>query len=248
MLHKILASLLFLLSCCSSAQTSLIDSIRKVKPAIVAIGVHDPLGSPRIRLTGTGFVVADGKKVVTNYHVIAPVLSSTGNQSYVVLSGTGSAIKMHSITKTKTAPAYDLAVLSIENALPTVRLADAEMAVEGTEVAFTGFPITQVLGLYPATHRGIISAITPIATPADNSTQLQAAALRRLQQPYMVYQLDATAYPGNSGSPLYDTASARVIGIINMVHVKSTREAVLSDPSAISYAIPIQFLLPLLKD
>ena len=63
----------------------------------------------------------------------------------------------------------------------------------------------------------------------------------------MVYQLDATAYPGNSGSPLYHASSGEVIGVINKVYVKSTREAVLSDPSAITYAIPIRFLLPLLQ-
>ncbi len=248
MIHKIWPALLVLLACCCPALASLSDSISKIKPSVVAIGVHDPLGAPRIRLTGTGFAVADGKKIVTNYHVIAPVLNSARNESYVVLSGTGSNIQMHTITQTKTAPAYDLAVLSIDTALTAARLGDAKMLAEGTEIAFTGFPITNVLGLYPATHRGIISAITPIAIPADNSTQLQAAALMRLKQPYLVYQLDATAYPGNSGSPLYDVNSAQVIGIINKVFVKSTREAVLSDPSAISYAIPVQFLLPLLEN
>ena len=139
-------------------------------------------------------------------------------------------------------------MLDVETALPAATLAGAELQPAGTEIGFTGFPITNVLGLYPATHRGIISAITPIATPADNSTQLQAAALKRLQQPYMVYQLDATAYPGNSGSPLYNVETAEVIGIINKVFVKSTKEAVLKDPSAITYAIPVQFLLPLLSE
>ncbi len=248
MLQRIFPVLLLLLACNSQAQMTLSDSISKIKPSVVAIGVHDPLGSPRVRLTGTGFVVGNGKKIVTNYHVIAPVLSEVRNERYVVLSGTASDIQMHSIQQTKTAPAYDLAVLSIDTALPAVRLGNEKLLPEGTEVAFTGFPITSVLGLYPATHRGIISAITPIAAPADNSTHLQAAALMRLRQPYMVYQLDATAYPGNSGSPLYDARTAQVIGIVNKVFVKSTREAVLSDPSAISYAIPLQFLLPLLAD
>ncbi|HSG52220.1 MAG TPA: S1C family serine protease, partial [Rheinheimera sp.] len=95
--------------------------------------------------------------------------------------------------------------------------------------------------------KGIISAQTPVVIPADSSGQLQAAALRKLKQPYLVYQLDATAYPGNSGSPLYKAENAEVIGIINKVYIKSTREAVLSDPSAISYAIPINYIQPLLK-
>ena len=54
---------------------------------------------------------------------------------------------------------------------------------------------------------------------------------------FPIFQLDATAYPGQSGSPLYDGASGEVVGIINMVLVKSTKESALSQPSGISYAI-----------
>jgi serine protease Do len=229
------------------AYAALSDSINKVKPAIVAIGVYNPLGAPRVRLVGTGFAVADGNKIVTNYHVVAPALNTAENESYVVLSGTADQVKVHPILTRKIEPAYDLAVLTIQDRLTAVTLSTSALRAEGTEVAFTGFPITAVLGLYPATHRGIVSAHTPVAIPADNSGQLQAAALRKLRQPYLVYQLDATAYPGNSGSPLYDANTAEVIGIVNKVYVKSTREAVLSDPSAISYAIPVAFLLPLLE-
>ena len=115
--------------------------------------------------------------------------------------------------------------------------------VEGQEVAFTGFPIGAVLGMTPVTHRGIVSAITPIAIPQANSRDLNPALIRRLAtDPFRVYQLDATAYPGNSGSPLYDPATGEVIGVLNMVFVKSTKEKVLSDPSGISYAIPVEYL------
>lgn len=230
-----------------SVLASLPDTIAKVKPSVVAIGIHNPLGAPRIRLIGTGFAVADGSKIVTNYHVIAPRLSSDKNEQYVVLSGSADQVKVHPIVSSRHEAAYDLAVLTIKERLPALTLDSGELQAEGTAIAFTGFPITAVLGLYPATHRGIISALTPIAIPADNSGQLQAATLRRLQQPYLVYQLDATAYPGNSGSPLYNAQTGDVIGIINKVYVKSTREAVLSDPSAISYAIPVRFLLPLIQ-
>jgi S1-C subfamily serine protease len=95
----------------------------------------------------------------------------------------------------------------------------------------------------PVTHRGIVSAITPIAIPQANSRDLNPALIRRLAtDPFRVYQLDATAYPGNSGSPLYDPATGEVIGVLNMVFVKSTKEKVLSDPSGISYAIPVEYL------
>ena len=247
MMYKALLCIALLWHLALPAQAALQDSIKKIKPSVVAIGVFSPLASPRVRLVGTGFVVADGSKIITNYHVIAKAPDVKRNESYVVLSGQADNIQIHQITDTKTQTVHDLAVLTIEAKLPAATLADADFINEGTEIAFTGFPITAVLGLYPATHRGIISAVTPIAIPADHSGQLQASALRQLRQPFMVYQLDATAYPGNSGSPLFDANTAQVIGIINKVYVKSTREAVLSDPSGITYAIPVKFLLPLLR-
>ena len=62
-----------------------------------------------------------------------------------------------------------------------------------------------------------------------------------------MFQLDATAYPGNSGSPVYDPATGEVIGVVNMVFVKGTKEAALAQPSGITYAIPSRYLIELLK-
>ena len=56
-----------------------------------------------------------------------------------------------------------------------------------------------------------------------------------------MFQLDATAYPGNSGSPLYHPQTGRVVGVINKVFVKETTENVLKDPSGITYAIPARY-------
>jgi S1-C subfamily serine protease len=72
--------------------------------------------------------------------------------------------------------------------------------------------------------------------------------LKRLRDPYLVYQLDATAYPGNSGSALYDQATGAVLGIINKVFVQASKEAVFSTPSGITYAIPVKYLKVLLAD
>jgi len=120
--------------------------------------------------------------------------------------------------------------------------------VEGQEVAFTGFPIGAVLGMTPVTHRGIVSAITPIAIPQANSRDLNPALIRRLAtDPFRVYQLDATAYPGNSGSPLYEPYTGRVVGVVNKVFVQESKEAALERPSGISYAIPVRHVQALLK-
>jgi S1-C subfamily serine protease len=60
------------------------------------------------------------------------------------------------------------------------------------------------------------------------------------------FQLDATAYPGNSGSPVFELGKGRVIGVINSVLIKETREATLSEPTGITYAIPAKYIKPLL--
>lgn len=71
--------------------------------------------------------------------------------------------------------------------------------------------------------------------------------VKRLRNPYKVFQLDATAYPGNSGSPLYDPGTGAVVGIINSVAVKESKENILSKPSGITYAIPAIHALALMR-
>lgn len=247
---RVLVSLIILLLSIggqTAAAVSLPEHIARIKPSIVAIGLLNPTGSPRITLLGTGFVTGNGKQIATNYHIIARPTDPATLQQYVVLSGQGEKVEVHKILHTAEDLAHDIAVLSIERSLPALKLSAAKMLAEGNPVSLTGYPITSVLGLYPATHTGIIAAHSPVVIPAQNSQQLQTRAIRALKQPYLVYQLDATAYPGNSGSPLFSMIDGTVIGIINRVHVKSTKEAVLSDPSGITYAIPVVHLLNLLK-
>jgi S1-C subfamily serine protease len=53
------------------------------------------------------------------------------------------------------------------------------------------------------------------------------------------FQLDATACPGNSGSPLYQPDIGQVVGIINKVFIQESKETIIQKPSGISYAIPV---------
>jgi S1-C subfamily serine protease len=125
---------------------------------------------------------------------------------------------------------------------------DSATVREGDSVLFTGFPIGAVLGPFPATHRGMVAAITPIVIPPPNASKLEPAMVRRLSSgPFAVFQLDATAYPGNSGSPLYAPDTGEVIGVVNMVFIKRVKESALTEPSGISYAIPSRYVIELLK-
>ena len=56
---------------------------------------------------------------------------------------------------------------------------------------FTGFPIGMALGINAVTHRGLISAITPIVIPQLSGQQLEKDTLARLIAPYDVFLLDA---------------------------------------------------------
>lgn len=88
---------------------------------------------------------------------------------------------------------------------------------------------------------GIVSAITPIVIPQISAGQLTPEMVKRLKEPYDIFQLDATAYPGNSGSPLYFPGTGVVVGVINKVFVKESKENLLKDPSGITYAIPATY-------
>jgi S1-C subfamily serine protease len=142
----------------------------------------------------------------------------------------------------------DLAVLRIQGEpLPTMKLGDSATAREGWQLYFTGYPIGSVLGLNPSTHRAGLAAIVPIYTPVPNSAQLNTRTLRQAKEPYEVFALDAIAYPGNSGSPVWHPETGEVLGVVNSVYVKGAKEAALSNPSGISYAIPINYVQPLLE-
>jgi S1-C subfamily serine protease len=226
--------------------SELADTLSAVKPSIVGIGTHVPTRRPSSRLLGTGFVVGDGHYVATNAHVVDIELDDLKKEQLVVFVGSGNSPRVVQAEVIASEQRHDLALLKVSARLPALTLSSRKTVREGESYAFTGFPLGAVLGLYPVTHRGMISSITPMAIPAQSARALTAQKIQRLRNPLMVYQLDATAYPGNSGSPLYDPDDGTVVGILNGIAVKSTKEDALSDPSGITYAIPVRYLRELL--
>lgn len=231
------------------ASAELADTLEKVKPSVVGVGVYTPTGRPKNILRGSGFVIGKGNYVVTNYHVIPEELDVKLLQELAVFVGSGKSAKVRKASLVAKSKRHDLAVLEIKGgSLPAFALASSEYIREGSSIAFTGFPIGAVLGLYPVTHQGIIAAITPTITPVNDTRQLNIQMLKKLRDPFMVYQLDATAYPGNSGSAMYDVKTGEVVGVINKVFVQASKEATISQPSGITYAIPVKYLHQLLKE
>jgi S1-C subfamily serine protease len=220
-------------------------AIDRVRPSIVAVGTSEPTRNPTYQFRGTGFVVGDGTLVATNNHVL-PALVDASNLEVVSIAipqpGGDASVREATVVARDTE--HDLALLRIAGpALPAVRLGDSSQVREGQFFAFTGFPIGGAIGLFPTTHHALVSAITPIALPQATTRSLDAALVRRLRsERFAIFQLDATAYPGNSGSPMFSVETGEVIAILNMVFVKGGKETALSAPSGISYAIPSLYL------
>jgi S1-C subfamily serine protease len=225
-----------------SRGASLSETIEQVKPSIVGIGTFEPLRRPASQLAGTGFIVGDGSHVITCDHVVKPFAEPVGKEHLAVFVGVGRSAQTRRARIVASDPEHDAALLEFEGAPgQPLRLAPEATVEEGQSVAFTGFPIGAVYGLYPVTHRGIISAVTPVAIPQISGRLLDHRMIRRLRADFKVYQLDATAYPGNSGSPVYAPETGRVLAILSSVFVKQTREKILADPSGITFAIPIRY-------
>lgn len=226
-----------------------INVVAGVKPSVVAIGSFQKIRNPAISFSGTGFVVGDGLTVITNAHVLKLMKNLEQGEVLGVLAGNSKASEFRAATVVAIDEEHDLARLKISGApLPSLKLGSNDQVSEGQAIAFTGFPLAISLGFHHATHRGFIASITPIVKPASGSNRLDSNVVAQLRKSsFLIYQLDATAYPGNSGSPMYDPETGTVIGVINMVFIKGLKETAITHPSGISYAIPVAYVNALLE-
>jgi S1-C subfamily serine protease len=226
--------------------TALIPTIKR---SVVGVGTFEGTRSPSTIFVGTGFVVGDGLSVITNAHVVPDTLDQTHMEQIGIVTAEGESVRFRPARLVARDTEHDLAYLRLSGApMPALELADSDAMVEGQSLAFTGYPLGMVLGLHAATHRATLAAITPIVMPSLSSHKLDARQIAQLaRNAFDIFQLDGTAYPGNSGSPLYDPASGKVVGVLNAVFVKGLKENAISNPSGISYAIPSNYVRKLLR-
>lgn len=190
----------------------------------------------------------DGNHVVSCAHIFDQPLNSEKKETLAVFIGRDRQMNVRADTLVALDKARDLALLKVEGPpLPALKIGDSTRAREGWQLYFTGYPIGSVLGLNPSTHRAGLAAIVPIYTPVQRASQLNARTLKQAQDAYEVFELDAIAYPGNSGSPVWRPDTGEVFGVVNSVYVKGAKEAALTAPSGISYAIPANYVRKLLE-
>lgn len=232
-----------------ASQAQFVALIEKTKPSILIVGTYKATNSPRFNLRGTGFVVGDGNLAITNAHVLPRPEEPQDGADLVVQVRREGELQMRAATVLEVDRLRDLALLRFTGEpAPALALGDSDAVKEGQIIAYTGFPIGGALGFSPVTHRGMVSSITPIVLPAANGQRLSARSIRNVRDgSFDIFQLDGTAYPGNSGGPVFDPETGQVIAVINMVYIRGTRETALSQPSGITYAIPANFIVPLLQ-
>jgi S1-C subfamily serine protease len=247
--RRLLAGLAAVCLLAPATGADLTTVIPGVKRSVVGVGTFERTRSPSTVFFGTGFVVGDGLSVITNAHVVPETLDDAHVEQLGIVIGDGDTVRFRPAQLVARDKEHDLAHLRLSGPpLPALKLGDSDGVAEGQALAFTGYPLGMVLGLHAATHRATLSAITPVVMPSLSSRKLDIRQLAQLQRTsFDIFQLDGTAYPGNSGSPVYDPASGEVWGVINAVFVKGLKENAISSPSGITYAIPVKHVKNLMQ-
>ena len=220
--------------------------IARVRPSIVAVGSYYFKDKPTVRYVGTGFVVDDGYTVITNAHVIDSLVKVERVDQMRVFFPDDKPIDGRRATVWAIDRFHDLAIIKHTGPrAPSLRL-DATEPAQGRSVGILGYPIGLRLGLVPAAHKGVVAAVVPAVLPLPRGAKMNPELAEAIREPYNLYQLDMVVYPGNSGSPLFDAQNDRVVGIINKTLATKTREHLLTEPSAIAYAVPTRWIQELL--
>ena len=136
--------------------------------------------------TGSGFIVGDGKYVITNYHIVQTA------KKIAVRNGTGmvSEARISNFSKD-----YDLAILKLENPYPKKFAIDSKNFAEpkiGADVISIGFPGIGITFDQPTITQGIISKIFDDET----GIMLTTAAINQ----------------GNSGGPIFNL-EGKLVGV-----------------------------------
>ncbi len=174
-----------------------------------------PFGSPPGgggTATGTGFVIDEDGRIITNAHVV-----SGADQIEVMLSEGGESYEAKLLGED---PSTDIAVIEVEapaGALEPLSLGDSGEVEVGDAAIAIGNPF----GLDRTATAGIVSGIQREIN-APNGFVIQDAI-----------QTDAPINPGNSGGPLLD-AAGRVIGVNSQIESAGGQGNV-----GIGFAVPI---------
>jgi putative serine protease PepD len=175
------------------------------------------------RSTGSGFVIDDQGRIMTNNHVVA------GAPSGATIRVNFTDGRRQMATLIGRSPSYDLAVIKVKPAgyLRPVELGDSDAIQVGQPVLAIGAP----LGLPGTVTQGIVSAQNrPVVVESVGDADAPFAFIDGIQT-------DASINPGNSGGPLVD-ARAHVVGVTSAILTRGN-SGLQTGNIGLGFAIPI---------
>lgn len=221
--------------------------IREVEKSIVAIGFHpDP---QRVTIIGSGFSVSDDGKILTAAHVYnqTPEEQRGALKANIMVEEQDSGLKKYKWIPIKLVSKddkNDMAIFQVESHKDTLakklELGDSDKVEVGEEVYFIGFPYAAILvnegfGLTLIANRGMVSSIKQDGIVEGN--------------PRNFIMIDAISNPGNSGCPLIDIDSNKVIGMMSISFRRPSqthKDLDIREPMHIAAARPINLAKKLL--
>ncbi len=190
--------------------------IEKNKKAIVIIDLMIPVegNKKRISVRGTGFIITEDGKFITNAHVYKKIPEK--EMQYIGVSVPGETNEKnltrydrYKVELLKIDEDNDVALMKIVTDKPikfsvVEKLEDSESVKEGEEIVYIGYPLaTEMLnmgfGLTMTTNKCIISSIK--RRGVDGSLHF--------------FLVDTHTNNGSSGSPVFSLENGKLIGIVS---------------------------------
>jgi len=200
--------------------SNLSEKIKNIRNSIIAIGFSP--AENQINISGSGFCISDDGKILTAAHIYnqTPEQFRSKLMGMVITKQEENGLEHYSwlpLTFIKKDDASDVALFQVQNHEKTlikkIELGDSDKTEVGQEAYFIGFPyagelIKDGLGITLIVNRTIVSNIKQDGLNPTHSRNLII--------------VDAISNPGNSGCPLIDTETNKVIGIMtNAFSIKS---------------------------
>ena len=194
--------------------SDLTQKIKKVRSSIVAIGFEP--GPNRITIIGSGFAVSNNGRILSAAHLYnqlndEQIKNLKADVMTEQMSNGSERYRWIPIKLIDKDDENDVAIFQLEEyretLLKELDLGDSEEVEIGQEVYFIGFPYAAQLmndgfGITLIVNKGIISNIKRDGVDPDHKRN------------WLI--VDAISNPGNSGCPLIDIESNKVIGVMTI--------------------------------
>lgn len=225
-------------------------NIKEIKKSIVAIGFNP--NPQQITIIGSGFCVSDDGKILTAAHLYNKLNDEQKRnlKANVMIKQLDKELEMYkwipiNLIDDKKNDKNDIAVFQLEKtegvSFKKIDLGNSDNIEIGQDVYFIGFPYAAQLmndgfGVTLVVNRGIISNIKRDGIDTNH--------------PRNWLIVDAVSNPGNSGCPLIDVKTNKVIGVMTIsfrTQSKVQPNLDIREPMHIAGAKPINLAKELLK-